>query len=91
MKTRRIMTTMVCFLFAFQAVFCQSSYSNYVKTVTMLDDGGVDKNVAVQFKSLVRKYHLSKDEKEILHNEISHQGYGYHEIEQLFKELFNKK
>ena len=43
-----------------------------------------------QFKSLIRKYHLSKDEKDILHNEISHQGYGYHEIEQLIKELFNK-
>ena len=41
-----------------------------------------------QIESLIRKYKLTPSERRILHNEISHQGYGYHEIEELIIDLF---
>ncbi len=40
--------------------------------------------------SLVKKYNLSKQQRRVLHNEVSHQGYDYHEIEELIKKMFNK-
>ena len=43
-----------------------------------------------QVRSLCKKYDLNKEKKEILHREIGGQGYGYHEIEQIIKDLFNK-
>ena len=43
-----------------------------------------------QVNTLVKKHHLSKQERQILHDEISHQGYGYHEIEELIYTLFGK-
>ena len=36
-----------------------------------------------QIESLASKHKLTKKERRILHDEISHQGYGYHEIEDL--------
>lgn len=43
-----------------------------------------------QVRSLCNKYNLTKDQKEVLHREIGGQGYGYHEIEDVIKELFGK-
>lgn len=43
-----------------------------------------------QIKSLCTKYKLGKDQKRIVHDLVSGQGYGYHEIEQLIKDYFNK-
>lgn len=41
------------------------------------------RDIAVQLR-------LSKDQKDQLHREISSQGYGYHQILQLAKEMFGK-
>ena len=40
--------------------------------------------------ALVRKHNLNKDERRALHDEISHQGYSYEEIDRLIFELFKK-
>ena len=43
-----------------------------------------------QIESLASKHKLTKKERRILHDEISHQGYGYHEIEDLIYSLLGK-
>lgn len=43
-----------------------------------------------QVDALSKKHHLYPYERKILHDEISHQGLGYHEIEELIYELFGK-
>ena len=43
-----------------------------------------------QIDALSIKHHLTKEERRLLHEEISHQGLGYHEIEKLIFELFEK-
>lgn len=43
-----------------------------------------------QIEDLARKYKLDKDEKGVIHELISGEGLGYHEIEQLIKDYFNK-
>ncbi len=43
-----------------------------------------------QVESLAKKHNLDKDEKRILHDEISNQGFGYHEIEELIHDIFGK-
>ncbi|MEN9918316.1 MAG: hypothetical protein RL662_752 [Bacteroidota bacterium] len=43
-----------------------------------------------QVRDLVNKYRLTKDEQRTLHDYISGQGLGYHDIEQIIKEIFNK-
>ena len=40
-----------------------------------------------QIDALSIKHHLTKEERRLLHEEISHQGLGYHEIEKLIFEL----
>ncbi len=44
-----------------------------------------------QVKSLSKKYNLTKDELEQLHDEISHQGYDYSEIEEIVKEIVSER
>lgn len=41
-----------------------------------------------QFNSLCNKYKLTKDQRRVLHDNITGQNYEYHEIEQLILELF---
>ena len=42
-----------------------------------------------QVRNLVKKYKLSKDQRQQLHDLIHHgEGYGYDEIEQVIKDLF---
>lgn len=53
----------------------------------MSGNRGVQKE---QVESLCSKYHLEKAERRTLHDLISGQGYGYHEVEQLIKDYFNK-
>lgn len=43
-----------------------------------------------QFNSLCNKYKLKKQQRRILHKNISGQNYSYHEIERLIIELFFK-
>ena len=43
-----------------------------------------------QIDALYSKHHLTDDERRVLHDEISHQGLGYHEIEELIYDLFGK-
>ena len=43
-----------------------------------------------QVRSLAKKYKLSEKETEVLHDEISHQGFGYHEIEEFIHDFFGK-
>lgn len=43
-----------------------------------------------QINYLAKRHKLSKDEREILHRYISHEGYGFHEIEQAIFDLFGK-
>ena len=62
---------------------------------TMLSKGfgprmGHNQYENAQFDKLCRKHHLTKDEARILHEEISHQNYDYHQIEEIIKELFGK-
>ena len=44
-----------------------------------------------QFRSLVKKYRLTKDQQRILHDEITKMNYDYHEIEKLIWELFFRR
>ena len=44
----------------------------------------------VQNDYLAVKYRLTKAQRRILHDEVSHQGLSFKEIEDLVKELFNK-
>ena len=43
-----------------------------------------------QFKQLVGKHQLTKEEARTLHDFISHQNYSYHEIEEIIFNLFRK-
>ncbi len=43
-----------------------------------------------QVRSLAKKYKLTKKEERTLHDEISHQGLGYHEIEEFIHDFFGK-
>ncbi len=43
-----------------------------------------------QVRSLAKKYKLSEKEERTLHDEISHQGLGYHEIEEFIHDFFGK-
>lgn len=43
-----------------------------------------------QTKSLANKYNLNKKERRLLHDEINHQGLGYHEIEEFIHDFFGK-
>ena len=43
-----------------------------------------------QVRSLAKKYKLTKKETDVLHDEISHQGFGYHEIEEFIHDFFGK-
>ena len=43
-----------------------------------------------QVRSLAKKYKLSEKETDVLHDEISHQGFGYHEIEEFIHDFFGK-
>ena len=44
-----------------------------------------------QVKSLSKKYKLTKAEQEQLHEEISHQGYDYSDIEKIVKEIVRER
>ena len=44
-----------------------------------------------QVKCLSKKYKLTKDEQEQLHDEITHQGYDYSEIEEIVKEIVKER
>lgn len=43
-----------------------------------------------QVRDLVNKHDLTKEEQRTLHEYITGEGYGYHEIEEIIKEIFNK-
>lgn len=43
-----------------------------------------------QFKDAIKGKQLTPQEKRLLHDEISGQGYGYHEIVKLIKDMFGK-
>ena len=55
--------------------------------------GKMSANRVVQKKQidyLAKKHRLSKNEREILHRHIGHEGYDFHEIEQIIFDLFKK-
>lgn len=43
-----------------------------------------------QVASLVKKYQLTKEQRQRLHVEVTKQGYSYHEVEQIIKDMFGK-
>lgn len=61
---------------------CKSLYSYSADDIS----AGTDK----QIQALSKKHHLNAKETNILHREVSHQGYGYWEIDELIYDLFGK-
>ncbi len=51
---------------------------------------GNNKHFREQFNSVVNKLKLNKDQRQILHREISGKNYNYRTILKIAKELFNK-
>ena len=43
-----------------------------------------------QIRALGKRHHLTEDEIDLLHREVSHQGYGYWEIDEIIYDLFGK-
>ncbi|WP_460017782.1 hypothetical protein, partial [Lactovum odontotermitis] len=72
------------------------SYEDYSKSVKRMGPRkgktpGNNQSQNKQFNDIIKKYKLNKAQQRTLHEEITGQGMGYHEIEEIARDIVNGK
>lgn len=78
---------------AVKSGFARGDGSNRNREKTGVSKGNMSANRGVQkeqIEALCTKHGLNKDERQVLHRLVGGEGYGYHEVEQVIKDYFNK-